>query len=244
MDWRRRALTPGMDAGTKHAGPPAAALRSAVASSRSMHGRRRCTNGRHPYCPALSPFPRLGSAWCVLARWFRPICTRSPKPAAVGMSLQWWQVIRMSISLAFSLSRNMPMPALTQVSADTEAIDLMALLVETQYGLFVDIVRCDNCDGLEPWNIEAGRHQIEYVACEATQVGQIPWIDANANSPIALIIKGHCYGTEVQYARSKEKDNVDEAQLDGCNLAIFPKFYMYLSTNETWVEVSFSLSEL
>lgn len=50
---------------------------------------------------------------------------------------------------------------LTQVSANAKAIDLVSLLIETQYGVLVDIIRRHNGQLVKPWNLEAFRHLLE-----------------------------------------------------------------------------------
>lgn len=82
--------------------------------------------------------------------------------------------------------------------SDAEAIDLVALLVQAQYRVLVDVVRCHDRQLAEPRQLEPFRDALERFARQAAQVRQIAGIDANADRTVALIVQPQRYGTEVQ----------------------------------------------
>lgn len=49
----------------------------------------------------------------------------------------------------------------TQMSSDSEAIDLMTLLIQAQYGFLVDVIRCHDGQLVEPFDLELFSYQIE-----------------------------------------------------------------------------------
>lgn len=84
--------------------------------------------------------------------------------------------------------------------ANAETINAMALLVQTQYRLLVDVVRCDDRQLPKPRDRKVLRHLLERVARQHRQICQITRIDANADGPIALIVQRQRDGAEVQQA--------------------------------------------
>lgn len=86
--------------------------------------------------------------------------------------------------------------------ANAEAIDAMALLVQTEYRLFVDIVRRHNRQLAKPRHGELSSHHIECVPGQHRQIRQITGIDANADGPIALIVERQRHSTEIHKATS------------------------------------------
>lgn len=84
--------------------------------------------------------------------------------------------------------------------ANAKAIDAMALLVQTEDRLLVDVVRCDNGQLAKPGHLKAGGHRLEGVARQHRQVGQVTGVDANADRPEALVVERQRHGAEVQQA--------------------------------------------
>jgi hypothetical protein len=95
---------------------------------------------------------------------------------------------------------------LTQMGSNAEAVDLVALLVETQNRLFVDVVRGDNGEVAEPRYLKAFGHTLECLPGEARQVSQIAGIDANAHRPVALVVQ--CQGDSAEVQQSTPKINI------------------------------------
>lgn len=90
---------------------------------------------------------------------------------------------------------------------NAKAIYFVTLLVQTQNGILVDVIRSHNGQLIEPWNFEAFRHLLECFPRQAGQIGQIPGIDPYAQGMISQIIESQGHGTEIQQATPRENKN-------------------------------------
>lgn len=72
--------------------------------------------------------------------------------------------------------------------ADAESVDAVALLVQAEDRLLVDVVGRNDRQLIEPRHRKPIGHPLECVARQHRQVGQITRIDANADGAIALIV--------------------------------------------------------
>lgn len=86
--------------------------------------------------------------------------------------------------------------------SDTKAVDLVALLVQTQDCFFVDVIRCDDREFSEPWQLVVVGDTNEIGASEAREISQITGVNANANRSVALIVESQCNSTKVQQTAS------------------------------------------
>lgn len=77
---------------------------------------------------------------------------------------------------------------LTQMRANAKAIDFMALLVEAEYGILVNVIRRDNGQLVKPWHLETFRHLLECLTRQTRQICQVSGIDAYAQCMVAEIV--------------------------------------------------------
>lgn len=84
------------------------------------------------------------------------------------------------------------------MSANSEAINLMVLIIETEYSLLVYVVAGDDVELGEPGQRQFGGDRAEDIAGSIRQIGQIAWIQADADWSVAEITQRHGNGTEIQ----------------------------------------------
>lgn len=81
--------------------------------------------------------------------------------------------------------------------SNSEAVDLVTLLVQTQYGFLVDVVRSDDGQFAEPGQLELFTDPLEGLPRQAAQIGQISGIDTDADRAEALIVERQCHCAKV-----------------------------------------------
>ena len=84
------------------------------------------------------------------------------------------------------------------MSADSEAINLVVLIVEAENSLFVDVVAGDDVELGEPGQRQFDGDGAEDIAGSIRQIGQIARIQADADGSVAEIAQRHGHGAEIQ----------------------------------------------
>lgn len=89
--------------------------------------------------------------------------------------------------------------------ADAKAIDAVALLVQAENRLLVDVIAGDNRELGESRHRKPLSHRFECVARQHRQIRQITRIDANADRFVALIVQRQRNGAEIHQAAPERK---------------------------------------
>lgn len=74
------------------------------------------------------------------------------------------------------------------ILTDSEAINLMSLLVETDNGVLVDVIRSDDGQLIEPRDVESGSDTLKGFPGQTGQVREITRINADTNSTVSHVV--------------------------------------------------------
>ena len=89
------------------------------------------------------------------------------------------------------------------MSSNSKDIDGVALIVEGEDGIFVNVVGGDDCQAREPLDVEGLRDADEGLASNLRKISQIAGVDSDSEGSVAQIVQGHGDGCEVQKAAPK-----------------------------------------
>lgn len=81
---------------------------------------------------------------------------------------------------------------------NAKTIDFVALLVQTQYGVFIYVIRSHYGQFGEPRQFESFRDLLKRLPSQHGQVSQVPAVYADAHRPVPAVVKGQCHSAEVQ----------------------------------------------
>ena len=85
-----------------------------------------------------------------------------------------------------------------QVSADTETCDLVALLVQREDRLLVNIIGGRDHHRLEPLQLVLLPYPLHGLLHHPAEVGQVAGVNADSDWFVAVVMEGHRHGTEVE----------------------------------------------
>merc|ERR1712038_1345240 len=85
-----------------------------------------------------------------------------------------------------------------QVGPDTKTCDLVALLVQREDRLLVDIIGGRDHHGLEPLQLVLLTHPLHGLLHHPAEVGQVAGVNADTDWFVTVVMQGHRHSTEVE----------------------------------------------